>query len=111
MTASNPQAAEPSRRPRWYRLTPDRLVLALLAVEALLVLSECFGWFAFNGQTWTVLIALAAVGAILLLMFLWLIAALLFRWRFQYGLRSLLLLTVAVAVAFIDPQDSNAIST
>jgi hypothetical protein len=33
---------------RWFRLTPDRLVIALLAVEGLLWLSERFQWFAFN---------------------------------------------------------------
>ena len=47
---------------------------------------------------WTVLIAMAAVGLTMLLMLLWLLAALLFRWRFQYSLRSLLLLVVAVAI-------------
>jgi hypothetical protein len=29
-------------KPRWYRLTPDRLILGLLAVEGLLWLSERF---------------------------------------------------------------------
>jgi hypothetical protein len=84
---------------RWFRLTPDRLVVGLLVVEGFLVLSERFHWFAFNRQTWTVLIALAAVGLTLLLMLLWFVLALLFRWRFQYGIRSLMLLTVGVAIA------------
>ncbi len=44
------------------------------------------------------LIGLAAIGATLLLMLLWFITALLFRWRFQYGLRSLMLFAVAVAI-------------
>ena len=44
------------------------------------------------------LICLAAVGAALVLMFLWFLAALVFRWRFQFGILSLLLLVVAVAV-------------
>ncbi len=98
MTANEPQPAAPPRKPRWYRLTPDRLVIGLLAVEGFLLLSEWFDWFAFNGQTWTVLIALAAVGATLLLMLLWFAVALFLRWRFQYSLRSLLLLVVAVAI-------------
>ncbi len=42
--------------------------------------------------------AVAAVGLTLLWMLLWFAAALLFRCRFQYGLRSLFLLVVAVAV-------------
>jgi hypothetical protein len=99
MEPESPSIADqkpPARR--WYRLTPDRLVLGVLGVEGFLVLSEWFGWFAFNGQTWTVLIALAAVGLTLLLMLLWFVAALLFRWRFQYGIRSLMLLVVAVAI-------------
>ncbi len=98
MTATEPQPAAVGRKLRWYRLTPDHLVIGLLAVEGFLLLSEWFGWFAFNRQSWTVLIALAVVGATLLLMLLWFAAALLFRWRFQYGLRSLMLLVVAVAI-------------
>jgi hypothetical protein len=99
MTANEPQPAAPPGKPRWYRLTPDRLVVGLLAVEGFLLLSEWFDWFAVNGQTWTVLIALAAVGVTLSLMLLWFIVALVFRRRFQYRLRSLMLLAVAVAVA------------
>ena len=41
-----PQVANSPRR--WFRPTPDRVVLALLAVEAFLILSERFGWFPFN---------------------------------------------------------------
>ena len=86
-------------KPRWYRATPDRLILALLAVECLLWLSQRFQWFGFNHHKgWSVLIALAVVGTAFLLMLLWFLAGLLFRWRFQFGIRSLLVLTVAVAV-------------
>jgi hypothetical protein len=97
---SSPTADQPKPKLRWFRLTPDRIVVALLVVEGFLLLSEWFDWFAFNHQTWTVLIALAAVGLTLLSMLLWFVMALLFRWRFQYGIRSLMLLVVAVAVAF-----------
>ena len=75
-------------------------MFGLLVVEGFLLLSECFDWFDFNRQTWTVEIVLAAVGATLLVMFVWLVVALLFRRRFQFSLRSLMLLVVAVAVAF-----------
>ncbi len=86
---------------RWYRLTPDRLVLVLLAVEGLLWLSQRFRWFPFNEHKgWTVLVAVAGVGVFVLRMFLWFVAALAFRWRFQYSIRSLLVLMVAVAAAF-----------
>ena len=91
--------ADPAPKARWYHPTPDRLVLALLAVECLLWLSERFQWLPFNRHKgWTVLIAVAAVGAAFLLMLLWFLAAVLFRRRFQFGIRSLLVLTVAVAL-------------
>jgi len=47
-----------------------------------------------------VLIAVTVVGVAFLLMFLWFIIALLFRWRFQFSIRTLLILTFAVAVPF-----------
>jgi hypothetical protein len=87
------------RKARWYRLTPDRVVILLLAVEGFLLLSEWFGWFPFNQHKgYTVLIAMAAVAAAMLLMLLWFLAALLFRLRFQFSIRSLLLLAVVVAI-------------
>ena len=91
-------AAEKARR-RWFRITPDRCVLALLVLEGFLLLSEWFRRFPFNQHKgWSVLICLAAVGAALVLMFLWFLAALVFRLRFQFGILSLLLLVVVVAV-------------
>ena len=41
-------AGKPKSRLRWYRLTPDRLLIALLPIEGLLLLSERFRWFPFN---------------------------------------------------------------
>ena len=71
-----------------------------MAIEALLLLSERFCWFPFNHHKgWAVLIALASVVAMLLLAFLWFVVALVFRWRFQFTIRSLLALMVAVAVS------------
>ena len=85
---------------RWYRLTPDRAILGLLAVELLLLASQWGDWLAFNHHKgWTVLIAVAAVGVVVLVLLLWLVVSLLFRRRFQYSLRLLLLLVVAVATA------------
>ena len=50
-------------KPRWFFPTPGRLLAVLLAVEALLWLSERFRWFAFNQHKGsTVLIAVASVG-------------------------------------------------
>jgi hypothetical protein len=84
-------------KPRWFHLTPDRLVVLLLAVEGLLWLSDRLGWPEWH-KGYAVLVAVASVGVFLLLMFLWFVIALVFRWRFQFSLRSLLILVVAVAL-------------
>ena len=87
-------------RRRFYP-TPHWLVLFSLATTGLLYLSERFQWFAFNQHKgWTVLIAVAAVGVVLLFLPVWLCAALLFRQRFHFSLRSWLLLALAVALPF-----------
>jgi hypothetical protein len=83
-------------KPRWFHLTPDRVVLVLLAVEGLLGLAERLGWLA---KGWPVLAAIATITAALGLMFAWFLLALVFRGRFQFGIRSLLLLTLVVAIA------------
>jgi len=91
--------AESRSKRRWFHLSPDRLIIGLLAVEVFLVLSERFQWFAFNEKKgWTVLIAVAAVCVVVVVMLVWLVVSLPFRWRFQFSLRSLVVLVVAVAV-------------
>jgi hypothetical protein len=93
MAAPNPN--------RWFHLTPGRLLVVLLAVEGFLWLSGRFQWFAFNHHKgWTVLIAVASVGVFFLLMLLWFLVALIFKWRFQYSLLSLLVTPLAVVIAF-----------
>jgi hypothetical protein len=88
-------------RPRWYHLTPDRVVLGLLAVEGFLLLSEWFAWFPFNRHKgYTVVVAVAVVAVAFLLMLFWFLAALLFRLRFQFSIRALLLLALVVAIPF-----------
>ena len=85
----------------WYNVTPGRLLPVLLVAEGFLWLSQRFQWFAFNHHKgWTVLVALAAVGAFLVLMFLWFLLALVFRWRFQFSILSLFVLTVVMALPF-----------
>jgi hypothetical protein len=91
---SQPAAAEAKRR--WYRVTPDRLVLLVLAVEGLLWLAERFGCFP---KGYAVLLAAAGVAVAMLLMLLWFAASLVFRWRFQFSIGSLLVLAVVVAMA------------
>ncbi len=98
-TNSPPTVEKQQPKLRWYRLTPDRLVLGLLAIEAFLLLSNWGCWFPFNQHKgWTVVMAVAAVGLTLLVFMLWLVAGWLSRCRFQCSLRSLLLLMVLVAI-------------
>ncbi len=89
--------AEALRKLRWFRIAPHHCLAALLTVEGLLWLSNRLGWPPWH-KGYAVLTAVATVAAMMLLMLLWFVAAVLFRWRFQFGIRSLLVLTVAVAV-------------
>lgn len=99
MYMSTDQSITPNPKLHWYRLTPGRLLVVLLVVEAVLRLSERFRWFSFNKEKgWTVLIAMAAVGLFLLLMLFWFLLSLVSRLRFQFSIRTLLLLTVVVAI-------------
>ncbi len=89
----------PTPKRRWYRFTPDRMIPATLVIEVLLWLSERFRYFGFNEHKgFTVLIAVACVGAVMLLMLVWFAASLLFRWRFQFSIQSLLVLVLVVAI-------------
>ena len=84
----------PRRRPH---LTPAWLIFGLLVVEGLLWLSERYRWPTWH-KGYAVLTAVAAVGVVMIVMLGWFIVALVFRWRFQFSIRSLLVLTLAVAV-------------
>ncbi len=87
------------RKSRWYCLSPDRLVVGLFTVQVFLLLSEQFQWFSLNERKgWTVLIATAVLCSAVTVMSLWFVASLVLRGRFQFGLRSFLLLVLAVAV-------------
>jgi len=87
-----------SSRLRWLRISPGRLVGVLLAVEGLLWLSNWLDWPHWH-KGYAVLIAVATVGLVLVAMLLWFLIAFLFRQlRFQFSIRSLLVLTVAVAI-------------
>lgn len=84
---------------RWCHLTPTRFFVGMLVVQALLLLSERFRWFAFNEKKgWTVLIAVGVVCVAVLVMLIWTLVCLCFRWRFQFGVRSLLLFLVVSSV-------------
>ena len=84
-------------RVRWLHLTPGCFVLALLAVEVLLWLSERFAWLGWH-KGYAVLTGVAVVGVAMLLMLAWFGVALVFRLRFQFSIRSLLVLVVVVAL-------------
>jgi hypothetical protein len=74
---------------------PGHFVVVLLAVEGILLLAE--RWIP---KGWTVLIAIATIGVAVWVLLFWLAICLLFRWRFQFSLRWLLAMTVAVAIPF-----------
>ena len=86
-------------RHRWFDPSPGRTLLAVLAAEGLLWLWERFRWFPFDHHKgWAVVNAVGVLGGP---------AAdapsagrSAFRWRFQFSLRSLLLLPVGVAIPF-----------
>ena len=84
-------------RVRWFHLAPGRFVLALLGVEVLLWLSERFGWLGWH-KGYAVLTGVATVGVAMVLMLGWFGLALVFRRRFQFSIRSLLVLVVVVAL-------------
>jgi hypothetical protein len=91
---------QPDKKPRWIRLTPERFIWAVLFLMIFLWFSEQFGWFAFNEKKGlTVLIALAVLGLAILWFALWYVSALLYRRRFQFSIRTLLVLTLAVAIS------------
>lgn len=84
---------------RWYHVTPERFLVGLLAVEGGLLLSEQMGWFGRDEwKGWPVLIAIATVGLVVLLLLCWFAFGLALRRRFQFGIRALLLLILAVAI-------------
>ena len=91
----------PSPNRRWYHLTPDRLITGLLVAEGFLLLSNQFCWFPFNEKKgWTVLIGVATICLGVLLLLLWFALSLLTRIRFQFSIRSLLVL-VAISAALL----------
>ena len=88
---------QPARR--WYCVTPDGCVLGLLAGEGLLWLFERTHGFGFHPHKgWTFVITAAIVVAALLLMFAWFVVSLFVGRRFQFSIRSLLVLVVVVAI-------------
>ncbi|HEV2972021.1 MAG TPA: hypothetical protein VGY55_18755, partial [Pirellulales bacterium] len=98
MQSEPPEAELPKRKLSWLRLTPDRILLGLLAVEVLILSCASFHWFGFHDdKVWTACLAFGSVA----------VAAVLFlirphlrgrRW-YQFSLRSLMIFTLIVATA------------
>ncbi len=97
MSVAESQPAVPKPSVRWFHLTPDRLILALLVIEGLLWLSDRIGWPVWH-KGYAVLTAVASVAMAMLVMLVWFAGSLVLRWRFQFSMRSLLVLVVAVAL-------------
>ena len=90
--------SQPAPKPiRWFHPTPGRLVLLLLAIECLLWLSERFGWLGWH-KGYAVLTAVTVVGVAMVVMLVWFGVALFLGLRFQFSIRSLLVLVVVVAL-------------
>ncbi len=91
--------SQPASKPRLrcYRITPDRVVIVLLAVECVLWLSDrlhCPAWH----KGYAVLTGMATVGLAMAAVLVWFAGAFVCRWQFQFSIRSLLLLVVVVAL-------------
>ncbi len=82
---------------RRFRPAPSGLVAGSLATTSLLWFSNRFGWPVWH-KGYAVLAAVAVVGVAVLVMILWFAVALIFHRRFQYSIRSLLVLVLVVAL-------------
>jgi hypothetical protein len=85
-------------RRHWLRVTPDLLVIGLLVVECLLWALHWLGGWPHWDKGRAVLTCIVAVGLVMSAMSLWWLVALALRWRFQFSLRSMLVLIVVVAI-------------
>ncbi len=92
----------PESRRRWYLPTPAWLVYGATVATCVLYASEQFPWRSIglnDHKGWSVLLAAAVVGVILILLPAWMLAALLVRRRVQFGLPTVLVFVALCAVA------------
>jgi hypothetical protein len=82
---------------RWYRLRPDHVIVGLLAAECLLWLSDREGSPEWH-KGYAVLTGVGLLGVAIATMLVWFLVACLLRQQFQFGVRTLLVLAVAVAL-------------
>jgi hypothetical protein len=91
--------ADRIRKRRWYHPSLDRLIIALLAIQVLLLMSERYHWFTLNeNRFWALLIACGVAGVAVLVMLFCSITSFVFRWSPRFGVRSLLLSVLVVSV-------------
>lgn len=83
---------------RWYLSAPAWLVWGAALATGLLYAAERWRFSIAYYKGWPVLLAVAVVGAVLLLIPAWMLAALLFRRRVRFGLRTLLVFVTLCAV-------------
>jgi hypothetical protein len=83
---------------RRFVFTPAWLIYAALVAEGLLLLSQMSRESPF-GKGWPALICSAIAAITICLLVLWFIASRVFQWRFQFGLRPLLVSVLVVAIA------------
>jgi hypothetical protein len=86
-------------RHRWFSPTPAWLVYGAAVATGLLYACERWRWFPNHYQKgWPVLLAVAVMGAVLILTLAWMLVSLIFRRRVQFGLRTLLVFVTLCAV-------------
>lgn len=86
------------RKPRWYTLTPSKVLAFVLLVQVFLFLSAgSFPlWFKLP-QAFAILVAVAVTAFCLLLLAAWVLVGWIFKAKRQFGLATLLLAVLAVA--------------
>jgi hypothetical protein len=88
-------ASSEPRRLRWFHVTPDRVLLVLPFVWGVLWL---FQYSDRLSTRYSVLLAATSMLAVVLVLLAWFTVALLFRCRFQYSVRTLLLLMLSACI-------------
>jgi len=91
--------SDAASKPRWYHLTPDRLLIGLLVAAILVLLADRLELLGLTrGSGWNVLLAAAIVCLGLLVSMIWFIAGRLLGRQFRFSLNSIIALTVLVAI-------------
>jgi hypothetical protein len=99
MTSRNDAADESRSASRRFHISPDFVILALSTIVVALWVCDRTHWRTIlGGKGMPVLIALTLVTSTLVVMLLWLADSLVYRRKFQFTIRSLLLVTLCTAL-------------